>query len=381
MDTHKSRCKWCNKGYKTAGAYSNHMRNKHPEKPEIVHPPLPRRTRPPLHPKEPTKDTSIDLDRAFDDIQDGEGDYNDLYSDAELENAQTQAEEELKTAAEQEESEYSDVFEDEYGESDFMNGESDSMDGESESDSMNGESESDSMNGEPDSTNEEQDSDSADEPPQKDPNPLQYQKIKFHYSYKAGEAIQEFRFEKQRAPGFNHIYPFLNTRSYSLARFFAGSDIPKQQIDEFFKDDFLSLALNPGDDPKSKSSFNSSRTFYKQTSKMVQDPAWKSGVVEFPLCPKSEYKYRDILLCIRYLLRQRAFVKNTVWAPVQVYNDQDEREYSEMNTGTWWWDVQVCDLLSRIIPSIHSLIVHASRRVHSCPSPSSIGQDQLYNLP
>ena len=37
-----------------------------------------------------------------------------------------------------------------------------------------------------------------------------------------------------------------------------------------------------------------------------------------------------------------------VRTPMRVFNN-DEREYSEMNTGTWWWDQQVCYFLRRII--------------------------------
>ena len=106
---------------------------------------------------------------------------------------------------------------------------------------------------------------------------------------------------------------------------------------------------------------------------MVQDPPCLSGEVEFPLRPKSEFRYREILPCIQYLLRQRAFVKNMVWAPVKVFVN-DEREYSEMNTGTWWWDQQVCYSLRRMITCLRRA-VHAPRRFYPCSCSPGVGPD------
>jgi len=31
-----------------------------------------------------------------------------------------------------------------------------------------------------------------------------------------------------------------------------------------------------------------------------------------------------------------------LWEPVKICNMYNERIYTEMNTGTWWWDKQVC---------------------------------------
>jgi hypothetical protein len=156
---------------------------------------------------------------------------------------------------------------------------------------------------------------------------------------KAGEIVREFLFSQQRSSTFNHLYPFHTARDYKLARFFTVSKIPKKQIDRFFKDKVLSPPT--GNSPTSDISFQSGHTFYRQTSKMVQDPEWHTGYVEFPLRPKSVFQYRDILDCIQYLLRQRAFVNNMLWAPVQAFNDEGERMYSEINTGSWWWEEQV----------------------------------------
>ena len=81
---------------------------------------------------------------------------------------------------------------------------------------------------------------------------------------------------------------------------------------------------------------------------MIDDPPWHKGEVQYALRPKAEFRYRNLLQCIQYLLRQRAFVSHMLWEPVQVFNSDKERIYSEMNTGTWWWDQQVCSPEMRI---------------------------------
>ena len=67
-----------------------------------------------------------------------------------------------------------------------------------------------------------------------------------------------------------------------------------------------------------------------------KQPTWQSGYMEFPLRPRSEFQFRNILYCIQYLLRQRAYVDHMLWEPVQVINTDGDRIYSEINTADWW---------------------------------------------
>ena len=67
---------------------------------------------------------------------------------------------------------------------------------------------------------------------------------------------------------------------------------------------------------------------------MIEDPPWHTGEVQYALRPKSEFRYRNLLHCIQYLLKQRAFVCNMLWEPVKIFNMDNERIYTEMNTGT-----------------------------------------------
>ena len=162
-----------------------------------------------------------------------------------------------------------------------------------------------------------------------------YKVVRCSVKVKAGEPVCEYAFERQRSPAFNHLFPFRTARDYKLARFMVGSKVPKSSIDPYFRDEILPP------DIASDISFTSVHTLFKQTERMAQDPKWYSGNVEFPLRPKSEFRYRSILHCIQYLLRQRAFVNNMLWDPIEVFNCEGERIYSEMNTGSWWWEEQV----------------------------------------
>lgn len=57
-----------------------------------------------------------------------------------------------------------------------------------------------------------------------------------------------------------------------------------------------------------------------------------------------EMFYRDVLECTRALFSDPEFADDLVFAPERHYADADQtiRVYSEMNTGAWWWDRQVC---------------------------------------
>ena len=279
-------CRWCNKPYASAGWYRNHLRAEHPDMREVSGASLPR--------------------RKVEDFQ--QEPYTDITEAA---------------ASEFEEIESSDS----------------SIDARSENNSEENDNEANNNeendNGENDSDIEPLVKPASSQSHMSDANGVTFHLIcRCSRRLKAGEIVREFPFSQQRSPTFNHLYPFHTARDYNLARFFTVSKIPKKQIDRFFEDKIL---LTPtGNGPTSDISFQSGHTFYRQTSKMVQDPEWRSGCVEFPLRPKSVFQYRDILDCIQYLLRQRAFVNNMLWAPIQAFNDEGERMYSEINTGSWW---------------------------------------------
>ncbi|KAI0062769.1 hypothetical protein BV25DRAFT_1870210 [Artomyces pyxidatus] len=56
-----------------------------------------------------------------------------------------------------------------------------------------------------------------------------------------------------------------------------------------------------------------------------------------------EIYLRDIIPCIRALYGDPEFAKDLIFVPERHYTDADRtiRAYNEMNTGKWWWSVQV----------------------------------------
>jgi hypothetical protein len=56
-----------------------------------------------------------------------------------------------------------------------------------------------------------------------------------------------------------------------------------------------------------------------------------------------EFHCHDILSCIRGLFSDPAFACDLIFSPEQLYTNRErtERVYNKVNTGNWWWAVQV----------------------------------------
>lgn len=56
-----------------------------------------------------------------------------------------------------------------------------------------------------------------------------------------------------------------------------------------------------------------------------------------------EFYSRDIIECLRALWSDPDFADDLIVEPERLYADEDMaiRIYHEMNTGKWWWDMQV----------------------------------------
>jgi hypothetical protein len=73
--------------------------------------------------------------------------------------------------------------------------------------------------------------------------------------------------------------------------------------------------------------------------------SWKRQsllVVEKEKEVKHPFYYRNLLDCVRLLLRHLPFKKDLVWAPVRHFSDAQhlERLYSDPHTGDNWWTEQ-----------------------------------------
>ena len=171
-----------------------------------------------------------------------------------------------------------------------------------------------------------------------DANHLLNYTIYFSVDREAGKVVAPYPFQKLRDPRYNFFRPFQNAMDYNLAHFFCSACLQRTQVDEFFRKGFLSAR---SDACHAIYSYHSAYTLYKKIYEMVIDPQWKNGFVDFKVAKNTEFWYRDIMLVQKYLLRRKSFDSHMVWAPILHFDNQGERVYTEMNSGTWWWDTQV----------------------------------------
>ena len=152
----------------------------------------------------------------------------------------------------------------------------------------------------------------------------------------AGEAIGDVN-------GFEQEYsdlcadpwaPFTSAHGFKLASWFIQSKVPKSRINEYFSNGLGDTA---------SVGYGSMHTLENHLRSL--DPyspylQWFEGQVDDgSRC--LPFFYRNILDCVRYLLRQIAYRDDLVYAPRREYDSEGQRLYSEMHTADWWWDVQV----------------------------------------
>lgn len=176
----------------------------------------------------------------------------------------------------------------------------------------------------------------------------------FPEEHEAGKVIAAYPFVEERHPMHNFFTPFQNAMDFKLARFFYSAHVPKARIDEFFHDGFVGQQADAIESPPNGVgsplfSFRSAHTLYKNIDNMIVDPPWMNGFVDFRLAKNTEFWYRDILKVLKFLLRRKSLGRHMFWAPVRQFDTQHERVYSEMNTASWWWDTQVCNLFTGIL--------------------------------
>ncbi|KAF8415391.1 hypothetical protein BGX38DRAFT_1281348 [Terfezia claveryi] len=152
--------------------------------------------------------------------------------------------------------------------------------------------------------------------------------------YQAGQYSEIFH-SRRNDHGYNHLHPSIMP-DFKLARFFTFSKVPLTKID-FFQENIL--PGSPADPRRLVSPLNRGTHSPDKPTKWLPILG-ATGSVQYAEHPKADFYYRNIIDCIKYLLRQRAFVKHMLWEPVKLFNSDNERIYSELNTGSWWWDQQ-----------------------------------------
>jgi len=128
--------------------------------------------------------------------------------------------------------------------------------------------------------------------------------------------------------------PFSSERDFNLASWFVRSKVAKTRIDDYF---------GKGLGGQERGSFRSAYTLEKQLETL--DPfreylSWTTATLESGNHLTTFY-YRNIVSCVRYLIRQVAYKEDMVYAPIREYDSNGDQLYSEMHTADWWWETQV----------------------------------------
>jgi len=152
----------------------------------------------------------------------------------------------------------------------------------------------------------------------------------------AGEAIGEVKEYKEESRDLceNPWAPLASAQGLKLASWFIEHKLSKTRINDYFSN---------GIGNSTSVSYGSGHTFENLLRHL--DPycpylQWLEGHVEDDQ-RTLPFFYRNVLDCVRYLLRKIAYCDDLVYAPRREYDQSGQRIYAEMHTADLWWDVQV----------------------------------------
>jgi len=127
---------------------------------------------------------------------------------------------------------------------------------------------------------------------------------------------------------------FNSAQGFKPASWFIDGKVSKSRINEYFSSG-LGNAESVG-----YSSMHTLENHLRLLDPYSQYLQWFKGQVEHGQ-RTLPFFYRDVLGCVRYLLRQIAYRDDLVYAPRRESDPTGHRIYAEMHTADWWWDVQV----------------------------------------
>jgi len=157
--------------------------------------------------------------------------------------------------------------------------------------------------------------------------------LEYHlpHSLMVGQAIRRSLFIHIRSPSWNPLSPFTTAYEYKLARFFHQSKTSMKQIDQLFYDELL-----PRDTFQSlRVEYKSGHTWRNKMRGLIDETEWQNGTVDFHLQRGVKFFYRDVVECIRDLLRQKAFAQDLIFEPSCEFDSQGCRVYTGMHTADW----------------------------------------------
>jgi len=152
----------------------------------------------------------------------------------------------------------------------------------------------------------------------------------------AGESIGDVNgFEQEQSNLCQHPWsPFSSAHGFKLASWFIEGKVPKSGINEYF----LSGLGNA-----SSAGYSSMHTLENLLQALDPHSAylqWNEGQVDDGK-QTLPFIYRNVLDCIRYLLRQITYRDDFIYAPRREYDTNGQWIYAEMHTADWWRNLPV----------------------------------------
>ncbi|KAK7459537.1 hypothetical protein VKT23_009520 [Stygiomarasmius scandens] len=149
---------------------------------------------------------------------------------------------------------------------------------------------------------------------------------------------------KQRSESKIPWAPFQSEKEWELAHWLVTSGISNAKIDEFCKLKTIKEDVKP--------SYHNSRSFLQFIDALERGPTFHCTPMRIEGDLKDangqtqteilELWHRDPVEVVKELMGNRAFYTHQQYAPIRHYRDKarKNRDYSEMWTCNWWWDVQ-----------------------------------------
>ena len=122
--------------------------------------------------------------------------------------------------------------------------------------------------------------------------------------------------------------PFSSENDFNLASWFVRSKVAKSQIYAYFAE---GLGCT---DSRSFQSAYSLRQHLDILDPFREYLVWAEASIDDGRHATTFY-YRNIIDCVRFLIRQVAYSSDMVYAPIGEYDSSEERLYSEMHTADW----------------------------------------------
>jgi len=152
----------------------------------------------------------------------------------------------------------------------------------------------------------------------------------------AGESIGDVKsFQQEQSNLCQHPWsPFSSAHGIKLASWFIEGKVPKSRINEYF---------SSGHCNASSAVYSSMHTLENLLQALDPHSAylqWNEGQVDDGK-RTLPFFYRNVLDCVRYLLRHIAYRDGFVYEPLREYDTNGQQIYAEIHTADWWWDLQV----------------------------------------